>query len=158
MTKRIAIVAAAVLLAGSALLVYAHGDRMGHGMGWHRGGMLGRIARALDLTESQKAEVRKLWEAERPTVQPLLQQMAAGRKEMLAATANGKFDEAQVRGIAQRNSQVMAQLAVERERLINKVYNQVLNPEQRQKVDQFRQKRVSHMDEWLQRMADGSLD
>ncbi len=152
MSKRIAWIAIGVVLAGALAFAAAHGP-MCHG-GRHG---FGRIAQYLNLTDAQKSQVQTMWQAEKPTMQPLLQQLADNRKAMLAATANGKFDEAAVRTIATQQANVMAQLAVERERLISQVYNQVLTPEQRTKADQFRQKRADRMNGWLQKMENSPL-
>ncbi len=152
MSKRIAWIAIGVVLAGSLAFAAAH-RAMGP-MGMHR---WERIAQYLNLTDAQKGQIKTMWQAEKPTMQPLLQQLAENRKAMLAATANGKFDEAAVRNIANQQANVIAQLTVERERLISQVYNQVLTPEQRTKADQLRQKRADRMNAWLQKMENNPL-
>jgi periplasmic protein CpxP/Spy len=153
MRKRIAGIVAVVAAAGMVAFAVAQGP-MRH-FGKRRG--FARIAAYLNLTDAQKAQIKQMWQAEKPTVQPLLEQLAANRKSMLAATANGKFDEAAVRNIAAQQASVMSQLAVERERLISQVYNQVLTADQRAKADQFRQKRADRMNAWLQRIESESV-
>ncbi len=146
-----------IVLVLAGVVILAHSQTV-QNKGWHRGGWSGargmflrHMARYLDLTDSQKAQIKSLWEAQRPAIQPLLQQLAAGRKDMLVATANGSFDQAKVQAIATQQAQTLAQLTVLREQLQSKIYNTVLNSDQRAKVDQLRQKRLGRLDQWLQK-------
>jgi Spy/CpxP family protein refolding chaperone len=123
----------------------------GRGPGMHR--RFGFIAKQLQLTDAQQAQIKSLWQAEKPTLTPLLQQLATYRKQMLTATASGKFDSNQVSGIANQEAQVMAKLMVERQKLIAQAYNQVLTPDQRSKADQLRGRHEQHIDNWMQRMS-----
>lgn len=107
--------------------------------------MYNYLARQLQLTDAQKAQIKTLWQAEKPTMQPLMKQLAAGRQQMAAATAGGAFDPAKVTPIAQAQAQVLAQMMVEKEKLQSQIYNSVLTPEQRVKADQLRQKHPEHM-------------
>jgi Spy/CpxP family protein refolding chaperone len=145
------ILAAIFFVAGVAVL--AHSQTMGRPGMRHRGwggrrGMF--MARYLDLTDAQKTQIKSLWQQERTTIQPLMQQLAAGRKQMLAATAKGNFDQAKVQSIATQQAQTLAQLMVARQQLQTKIYNTVLTPEQRAKVDQIREKQLSRLDQQRQ--------
>jgi Spy/CpxP family protein refolding chaperone len=126
----------------------------GRGPGMHR--RFGFIAKQLQLTDAQQAQIKSMWQADKPTITPLLQQLATYRKQMLTATASGKFDSNQVGGIANQEAQVMAKLMVEKQKLMAQAYNQVLTPDQRSKADQLRAKHEQHIDNWMQRMADNS--
>jgi Spy/CpxP family protein refolding chaperone len=147
-TKAIIATSAAILLIGGGL-VAARAHSIHHGMGFHhargfdRG--LAMLAWKLDLTDAQRAQVKTMFNSEWPTVQPLLEQLATEQNQMFAATSKGTFDEANVKAIADQQSQAISQLLVEKERLISQVYNNVLNPEQRTKADAMRQ-------EWEQRI------
>ena len=99
--------------------------------------MMARLAERLGLTDAQKAEIRSIITAERPTLEPLARQMAKSRQELRTATANGHFDEAQVRALAAQQAQTFTDLIVEKERVKSKVYG-VLTPEQRAKAEQMR--------------------
>jgi len=103
-----------------------------------------RLASHLDLTDSQQTKVRSILEAERQNVAPLMAQAAKNRQQLHEATANGKFDEAQVRIIASQQAQTMSELIVAKERVKAKIYNEVLTPEQRSKADQMLQRMQSH--------------
>jgi Spy/CpxP family protein refolding chaperone len=144
--------AVAVLVLCGIGILYA--QTKGHGC-WgpgRRHGFMAHIAHYLQLTDAQQAQIKSMWQAEKPAVQPLLQQLANGRQQMIAATANGAFDQAKVKAIAQQQSETLAQLMVEKEKLQSQIYQQVLTPEQRTKVDAFQQKQTAHIDGWLKRM------
>ncbi len=148
--------ALAVVLVVVGVVVLAHSQAVPD-KGWHRGGGAGprgmflrHMARYLDLSDAQKAQIKALWQSERPAMQPLLQQLAAGRKDMLAATANGNFDQAKVQAIATQQAQTMAQVTVLREQLLSKIYNTVLNSDQKAKVDQMRQRQLDRLNQRLQ--------
>ena len=114
--------------------------------------IVGRIARRLDLTDAQQTRVKAILEAERQNVAPLFAQAAKNRQQLHEATANGKFDEAQVRAIAAQQAQTMTELIVAKERVKSKIYNEVLTPEQRTKADQLMQRMEGH---FRDRMHDG---
>ena len=147
-TRYLAIVVALVLAAGAITAVCAaraggHGNMMfGRHMGW--------IARKLDLTDAQKTQIQSLIQAERPNFQPLVKQLAANHQQMLVATRGGNFDEAQVNILANQQAQTLAQLMVIRERVISKVYNTVLTPDQKTKADALRQHMLDRMSEKFQ--------
>ncbi len=145
------IVAGGVLLAQSQAVyreIRQNGPNGWHG---HRGMLMGRMARQLNLTDAQKAQIKSLRDQERPAIQPLLQQLAANHKEMLAATANGNFDEAKVRSIAGQEGQIMAQLLVARQQMMSKIYNTVLTSEQKVKFDQLRETMANRIEQRIQK-------
>jgi len=145
-----------VVLFVAGIVVLAHSQAMpGKGMhrgGWGRHGMfLRHMARELNLTDAQKAQIKSLAQAERPAIQPLVQQLAGLRKQMLTATANGAFDQEKVQAIANQQAQILAQLMVARQQLQSKIYNTVLTSDQKAKADQFRQGQLSRIDQWVQK-------
>ena len=152
MKRKYIVIGMLVLLvgAGTALLAESKVGRMG----WHHGkhNIMQRLTRKFDLTQAQQNDVKQMWQSEKPTIIPLLKQLADGNKQMVAATANGNFDEAKVNAIAKSQSQTISQLMVEKEKLATKFYT-ILTSEQRTKFDAMRQKRISHFDQFIQRMA-----
>lgn len=98
---------------------------------------LNRATVVLDLTDTQKTQIKAIIEAEKPVVQPLLMQLAANRQELLKVSDNGQFNETQVQAIAAKQGQTMSQLIVEKERVKAQVYA-VLTPEQRAKAKKMR--------------------
>jgi Spy/CpxP family protein refolding chaperone len=105
--------------------------------------MMEHMARALNLTDAQKTEVKAAMDAARPTVEPLMKKQEEQHRQLEAATANGQFDEAQVRALATQQAQTMVDLTVEHERLKAKIYN-LLTPEQRIKAQQMMHEHGGH--------------
>ena len=147
-TRYLAIALALVLAAGAITAVCAAraggpGNMVfGHRMGW--------IARKLDLTDAQKTQIQSMIQAERPNFAPLVKQLAANHEQLLVATRGGSFDEAQVRTLANQQAQTLAELMVIRERVISKVYNTVLTPDQKTKADTLRQQMFERMSQKFQ--------
>jgi Spy/CpxP family protein refolding chaperone len=102
--------------------------------------MVFRMTRHLDLTDAQQSQVRSILEAEHSRIAALLTAAAMDRQQLQESTANGKFDEAQVRSLAARQAQQLTEMIVEKERVKAKVYNEVLTAEQRSKADQLQQR------------------
>jgi Spy/CpxP family protein refolding chaperone len=154
-TKYIVGALLAVLLLGLGTILFAHvrwGGPLGHGGQRGEGAFLAHLTRRLDLTPAQQTEVKQMWQAEKPAVVPLVQQLASLNKQMAEATSNGTFDQAKVTAIANQESQLVSQLIVEKEKLTVKFYT-LLTPEQRTKFDTVRQRRLTRIDEFVQQMA-----
>jgi Spy/CpxP family protein refolding chaperone len=147
-TRYLAIALALVLAAGAMTAVCA--ARAGRPSSMMFGRHMGWIARKLDLTDAQKTQIQSMIQAERPNFQPLVKQLAANHEQMLVATRGGSFDEAQVRTLANQQAQTLAQLIVIRERVISKVYNTVLTPDQKTKADTLRQQMLDRMSQRFQ--------
>ena len=95
--------------------------------------MLGK----LDLSDAQKEQVKTLVTANRAAVEPYRNQLRDSAKALREATANGQFNEAQIRAIAQTQAQANAELTVANAKLKAEIYN-ILTPEQRAKVEERR--------------------
>ena len=150
--KRFAIWSSVALLLVAISIIVARADGSGRhgwgGRGWSHHGPLGYVAHQLNLNETQKSQIKSIWEAERPTVASLVQELASEGKEMVSATAQGSFDESRVQAIAARQGETVAKLLVEKERFKSKVYTTVLTPEQRTKADDLQKKwhsRLNHV-------------
>src|SRR5262245_45090645 len=98
--------------------------------------MIEHLTRALNLTDAQQTQVKAIFESARASVEPLDAKMDEVHKQLEAATANGQFDEAQVRALANQQAQIMADTIVEHERAKSKIYA-ILTPEQRAKADEM---------------------
>jgi len=152
----VAIALLALALCGTATLSYAQDNSQnGGGAAWsgHRHGHMGRLAKELNLTDAQKAQIKTMMESQRATVRPLMQQMAQNRLAMLNATAGGVFDQAKVQALANQQSQIMTQLAVQKASLRSQIYNQVLTADQKAKADQLRQNQIARISQHLQKMS-----
>ena len=139
MKKRILVIASiAVLVVAATIFALAQGhpgmvEKM-------RGGgpedMIEHISRELNLTDAQKEQVKAIFEAQRATEDERHAKLDDLRKQIDAATANGQFDEAQVRALATQQSQLMADEMVDHLRMHSKLYS-LLTAEQKTKADQM---------------------
>ena len=134
---RILTIGAAVLLAAAAAI--AQGP---HGFG--SDGDFHHMLRQLDLTSDQHAQVKAIFEKEKPTLEPLMQQMHQNHAAMSALEAAGPFDEVKTRALATQNSQTMIELEVEHSRIKSEVM-QILTPEQKTKLAQIEANHAAHM-------------
>jgi periplasmic protein CpxP/Spy len=136
--NRILTIGAAVMLAVAA--AFAQGM---HGHGGPDGDFR-RMLRQLDLTSDQHAQVKAIFEKEKPTLQPLMQQMRQSHQAMTALEAAGPFDEAKVTALATQNSQTMIQLQVEHERIKSEIM-QILTADQKAKLAQIQANHEARM-------------
>jgi Spy/CpxP family protein refolding chaperone len=139
------IVGATIFALGQGDAVMGHfqhrGDRPPHSFGPE---MVDHIAKELNLNEAQKAQIKTLLEAAHTTMAPLQQKMDDVHKQLELATANGQFDEAQVRALANQQAQLMAERIVEHQRTKSKAYS-LLTPEQRVKADEMHKRHSKHL-------------
>jgi Spy/CpxP family protein refolding chaperone len=153
----IAVALLALVLCGTVMLqAQAQNDNSSTAnQAWrgHRHGHMGFMARELNLTDAQKTQVKTLFQAQRAANRPLMQQLAQNRVAMLNLTAGGAFDQAKVQALAAQQSQLMAQMTVQKESLQSQIYNQVLTSEQKAKADQLRQTRIARINERMQRLS-----
>ncbi len=135
---RILTIGAAVLLAVAA--AFAQGL---HGFGGPDGDFH-HMLKQLNLTSDQHAQVKAIWQKEKPAMQPLMQQMRQNHEAMKALEAAGPFDEAKVTALATQNSQTMIQLQVEHERMKSEIMA-ILTPDQKAKLAQIEANHEAHM-------------
>ena len=132
------VIAAAVFATAQAGLRFNHFQ--GHGRSERRHGpgpeMMEHMARALGLSEDQKTQIKALMDGIQPSEEARLQKMEELHKQLEAATANGQFDEAKVREIANQQAQIHADQIVEHERMKAKIFS-LLTPEQRVKAEEM---------------------
>ena len=96
------VLALAVIAAVAASQTVGHGHTRGDGtFGGPRfgGPMLGMLSHKLDLTDAQRAQAKEIIR-EKPTIQPLMLQMAQGHSQLGQLVMSGNFDEARVRELA----------------------------------------------------------
>ena len=126
------VVAATVFALAQGHPGMAQGEKM-------RGGpedMVEHIARELSLTDAQKEQVKAAFEAQRAIEDERHAKLDELRKQMDAATANGQFDEAVVRPLANQQAQLQAESMIDHLRMHAKLYS-LLNAEQKAKADQM---------------------
>ncbi len=102
----------------------------GHGPRAMQGNRLQIMAIVLDLSQAQQAKVKEIAAAERTAMKPWTKQLWENRRDLRSATANGAFDEAQVRKLATKIAQARTELIVSRHRMRSKIFA-VLTPKQK---------------------------
>jgi protein CpxP len=132
--RTLSIVVIALLLSTSALFAEGH---YGHHGGF--GHMLGFYADALDLTSTQQDQIKAVWQKEKPSLKPLMQQMRQNHAAMNELAESGTFDEAKATALATQNAQTMIQLQVAHARVKNEMI-QVLTPDQKAKLQTIESK------------------
>ena len=151
----VAVAMLALLVGGVALLSYAQESATSTTQkAWHgRHGRMAYMARELNLTDAQKAQIKQIFQANKATGLPLMQQMAANKKAMLEATANGNYDQAKIQQIANQQAQLMSQLMVQKQAIRHQIYTQVLTPDQRTKAEELRAQQISRIDSRMQKLS-----
>jgi Spy/CpxP family protein refolding chaperone len=147
----------AVLVVVSGVAIARADARRWHGCFGHRWGHqfgpMSYIAHELKLNDTQRQQIRSMWQTEKPAVSGLVRELAAESKEMDATAVQGNLDEGKVQEIAGRQGATIAKLLVEKERFKSKVYATVLTPEQRTKADELQSRwhdRLGHLSDRLQ--------
>ena len=156
MIKRVfAIAGITVLVIGATVLALGHtiprnwqGPGHGEGQEKRRGPgfgpeMVDHMAKALNLTTEQQTQIKALFESVKAAEEPRHARQHELHKQLEAATANGQFDEAKVRAIANEQAQLMAESMVEHERVKSKIYG-ILTAEQRVKAEEMHKRGGPH--------------
>ena len=152
MNKKLFLIPVAIILAvaaGLARTAYAQGP--GAGFRHHGGGMLKHMTKALNLTDAQQVQIKTIMQGERAKMQPLKQQLRQNEQAQNAATT-GDFNELQARAFAQKQTQIMNDLIVEKQRMKSQIYA-VLTPDQRTKAVQLLQQREQRHQEHMQKKS-----
>jgi Spy/CpxP family protein refolding chaperone len=135
-------VVAAIAVSQTVRGAHMRGDRM------FGGPMLGFYVHKLDLTDAQQAQVKAIMAKERPTLQPLMEQMTQGHSQLRDLVLSGSFDEAKAREMASQQTQTMTELTVQHARIASEMV-QILTPEQRTKlttlISQHEQRMMNRM-------------
>lgn len=133
--KYFKILAVVLVLTVVAAIAVGQGMKRAHmrGNGMFGGPMMGYYIHKLDLTDAQQAQVKAIMAKDKPTIQPLMLQMAQGHAQLREQVMSGNFDEAKVRDLASQQSQAMTELIVRYARTGSEMV-QVLTPEQKTKL------------------------
>jgi len=133
--KILAIASIAVLVVAATVLALAQGH-MGGGermRGPNPEQMIEHMSQVLGLTDAQKTQAKAIFEAQRPIEEERHTKLEAIHKQIEDATANGQFDEAVVRPLAQQEAQLHADEMIDHMRLHSKLFS-LLNDEQKAKA------------------------
>ena len=145
----------ALLLCGATIFAYAQRPG-GEGFGGPGHGHMGFLARELNLTDAQKAQVKTIMQANKAGMKTVMQQLAQNRAAMLAATANGAYDPVKIQSLATQRAQLEAAMTVNRESIQHQIYTQVLTADQQAKAEQLRTQEINRINERQQKMATGT--
>jgi len=111
----------------------------------HRGAhFLKRLAKKLNLTDQQVAQMKASFKNRQTTVKPLLANLRTERRQLADLVHSGNADEAAIRAQSARVAAVQADLAVQRAQGVKEMRN-ILTPEQQAKFQTLR-------GEWEQKM------
>ena len=152
MSRKSIILVAILMAVAAGLATSAFAQHAGMGFGRHKGWMLKRMTKQLNLTEAQQTQIKGIMAGEETKIKPLMQQLRQN-EQAEQANINGTFDENQARAFAGKQAQLTADLIVEKERMRSQVYA-VLTPEQRQKAQQLMQERQQHRQERMKKHAE----
>lgn len=138
--KPVLAVAAALTLAGAGLLAgrlsadaFPHGSRADHAPR-----IFARIARALDLSDDQKIQIKNVLKAHAPEIEAQMQAGANARRALHDAVVAQPADEASIRALAQELGRVQGDGAVLFARIRTEI-DPILTSDQRQKIQTFRE-------------------
>jgi Spy/CpxP family protein refolding chaperone len=153
MSKKLFIIPAILMALTAGLATAALAQGSGGGFGHHhKGWMLKRMTKQLNLTDAQQTQIKGIMAGEKTKIKPLMQQLHQNQQAQ-DANINGTFDENQARAFASKQAQVMTDLIVEKQRMRSQVYA-VLTPEQRQKAQQLMQERQQRRQERMKQQAE----
>jgi periplasmic protein CpxP/Spy len=146
------------LAVGAAVAQEPAGDQPMH-RGMHHGmmggpgmGEFGMFLHGLNLTDQQKAQVKQIFESERPNMKPLHQQEAQFHQQMVQLVTSGNFDQAKANAIAAQEAQVHTQMTVEHLKIGSQIYA-LLDSDQKAKVADMIAKHQQHMQEHMQNQS-----
>ena len=100
------------------------------------------------ITDAQQSQMKEIIAKEKPTLQPLILQMAQNNQQVRQLVMANGFDEAKVRELASQQTQTLTELTVQRARVGSELL-QVLTPDQKTKLTaittQHQQRFMNHM-------------
>ncbi|HKD92047.1 MAG TPA: Spy/CpxP family protein refolding chaperone [Terriglobales bacterium] len=151
MKKYIIIGAASLITLLAGVIGFAQAKRAGH-----EHGVFGqRMAQQLGLSDAQQQQIKGILQAERPKMQPLMQELKQERQQMNSLTESGSFNEAAVRSAATKQAQTETDLAVERARVKSQIFA-VLTPDQRTKAQEMEKSFAGRRARWGHRKGAGA--
>ena len=159
MKKYLAVSLMALLLCGGALVANAQGPEGGSQKGWggpgHGMGM-GLALHELNLTDAQKAQVKEIMQANHANMKPLFTQMMQNRAALLAATANGQYEESKIQALAPHAGQFHAAMSANHEKVAHQIYTQVLTTDQQAQAEQLRTQQINRINQHIQKIGNGT--
>jgi Spy/CpxP family protein refolding chaperone len=119
----------------------------GHGYGME-GHQVGFFAKALNLTDDQKAQMKAIMQKEHPAMKPLMQQQHQIDLQ-LRQYVEGTFDPVKVQALAAQKAQLQVQVTVAETRIHNELY-QLLTTDQRTQLKEIEERHEARMQKHMQ--------
>ena len=140
---------------------FSHGGKM-HKRGMRGSGMRGnRMLRHLELTDTQKEQMKAIRQASRETMKGLRDSLRESRKQLNEMGTNGVFDQGAVELIASQQADIHKQLIVERQKVKTQMFA-LLTPEQKTKLEEmkanFAERRQQRMEKRKARFGEKKAD
>jgi Spy/CpxP family protein refolding chaperone len=110
---------------------------------------IGMFLHQLNLSDDQKAQVKQIFQAEKPTIKPIMQQEMQAHLQMIQLITSGNFDEKKATLLAQQEAQTHVAMEVEHAKIGAKIY-QLLDSDQKAKVSDMVAKHQQRMQQHLQ--------
>ncbi|MEA2173867.1 MAG: motif family protein [Blastocatellia bacterium] len=133
-----------VLLLALAMVAFSQDGPPRGGRGEFHGGPggprdgLGPLGRDLNLTDDQKAQIKKIQESFEESTKTLREQARAQHESQPDPLSGGAFDEAAVRAAAEAHAKIQVELEVAHARMMSQIFA-VLTTEQKTKLAAKRQ-------------------
>lgn len=150
--KILAVALALTLMAAIAVSQTVKRVQHMHGEGMFSEHTLGFFTDYLNLSDAQQAQIKDILAKEKPTLRPLMQQMAQSHHDLRQLEESGTFDEAKVRALASQQAQTMTELIVQKARIHSEMF-QVLTPDQKTKMTQFMDRHEQRFMKHMQNQA-----
>ena len=96
------------------------------------------LAHYLELSPQQVNDIQQLMSDERRNLEPLMIQMRATKKKLLAATAGSQRNEREIKALADAEAAMLTRLILANFRMQGRLYK-LLSREQQKKLDAFKQ-------------------
>jgi periplasmic protein CpxP/Spy len=144
---------AVALVISTSYAVAEDGPAHHHGMGM-RGGFMGGPGmgfpmHGLNLTDDQRAQMKQIFQNERPNIKPLMQQEFQAHQQMMTLITSGTFDEAKATALVAQESQIHQQMQIEHLKMASQMY-QLLSADQKSKVAEMMAKHQQMMQQHTQ--------
>lgn len=150
--KKSLVIIGSVSLLGFALAASA--VALQNDEGWFRqratGVFVRRVERQLNITDSQRDQIRTILKNEQPTIEALATRVWQEQEQL---NSSNTFDEGRVRVFAREHIATTEDVLVEREKVRAEIM-QVLTPDQQKQAEQIRQKISAQLADRLSNIGD----
>ena len=120
------------------------------------GHMIQFYVKYLGVTDEQKTQMKAALQKEKPTIQPLMQQLYQ-MDQQLKQYEEGTYDAAKVQALVSQQAQTLVQVKVEQTRIHNELYL-MLTADQQSKLKEFEANRAARMQQRMQNAPAASQD